>query len=202
MANKDTWHFIGNEFMRARSNTTSPNIRVVTGKAIPTTLYGLLRRPLQQIFIVTPFLEDYEFFGRGPLSTMLERQLAEGTNITLLTLSPEGTNGTNSAFRRKYSLMEFLVARGVEVLFNQRLHAKAFLFDESSVTKACLLGSANLTSAAMNDRLEIAMFTYNRSIFDRVRTVLYQFRNDSDTVQYLQWKHRQATKIKALTEAT
>ena len=188
--------------MTARSDAVPQRIRVVTGNAIPRTLYGLLRRPVEQIFIVTPFLEDYEFYGRGPLSKMLERQLAEGASITLLTMAPEGTNGTKSAFRRKFTLMEFLVARGVEVLFNQRLHAKVFLFDESEVTKACLLGSANLTNAAMNDRLEIAMFTHNRTIYRNVLTVLYGFRNAADTVKYAQWKHKEAAKIKASTEAT
>lgn len=188
--------------MRARSYTNPPRMRVVTGNAIPRTLYGLLRRSLQKIFIVTPFLEDYEFFGRGPLSTMLERQLVEGTSITLLTMSPEGTNGTRSAFRRKYTLMEGLAAKGVEVLFNHRLHAKVFLFDESDVTKACLLGSANLTTAAMNDRLEIATFTYNHTVFNDILAVLYGFRNDSDTVQYAQWKNKEAAKIKAIKEAT
>ena len=188
--------------MTTRSSTDPVRIRVVTGKAIPTTLYGLLRRPVEQIFIVTPFLEDYEFFGRDPLSRMLDRQLAEGTSISLLTTSPPGTNGTKSAFKRKYILMEYLAGRGVEVLFNEHLHAKIFLFNESEVTKACLLGSANLTTAAMNKLLEVAMFTHNRTVFKEVLTVIHRFRNDIATVHYSQWKHKEAATIKAITEGT
>ena len=185
--------------MRAGSSTTAPRIRVVTGNAIPNALYRQLRRPLQHIFIVTPFLQDYEFIGRGPLSQMLERQLVDGTRITLMTTAPQGKK---PEFTRKYTLMELLVAKGVDVLFNDRLHAKIYLFDESDLTKACLLGSANLTNSAMDRLLEVAMFTHNRTIFKDVLTVFYGFRNEVDTIQFSQWKHKEAAKIKAMTEAT
>lgn len=185
--------------MRAGSSAAVPRVRVVTGNAILTTLYQQLRRPLQHIFIVTPFLQDYEFVGRGPLSQMLERQLVDGTSITLMTTAPGGRKGE---FTRKYTLMERLEAKGVDVLFNDRLHAKIYLFDESDVTKACLLGSANLTNSAMNKLLEVAMFTHNRTIFKDVLTVFYGFRNEADTIQFSQWKQKEAAKIKDMTEAT
>ena len=185
--------------MRAGSGAIVPRVSVVTGEAIPTTLYRQLRRPLQHILIVTPFLQDYEFFGRGPLSKMLERQLIDGTTITLMTTAPVGGP---SEFTRKYTLMELLVAKGVDVLFNDRLHAKIYLFDESDVTKACLLGSANLTNSAMDKLLEVAMFTHNRTIFKDVLTVFYKFRNEPDTIRFSRWKHEEAVTIKQKTEAT
>ena len=175
-------------------------LRVVSGKQIPTALYAQLRRPLQRLFIVTPFLEDYEFFGRGPLSVFLSKQLSEGAGVTMLTMPPEGTNGTKSSFLRKYRLMHLFSTRGADVLFNRRLHAKVFLFDETEITKACILGSANLTTAAMNDRLEIAIFTYNRKLFDEVLAIVYKFMNDPTTMTFMQWKHREATKIRAIAE--
>ena len=184
--------------MRSASSTTVTRIRMVTGKAIPTTLYSQLRRPLQHILIITPFLQDYEFVGKGPLSQMLERQLVDGTTITLMTTAPQGRP---SEFTRKYTLMELLVAKGVNVLFNDRLHAKIYLFDESDLTKACLLGSANLTSGAMDKLLEVAMFTHNRTIFKDVLTVFYGFQNEPDTIQFSQWKHREAATIKDKMEA-
>ncbi len=98
--------------------------------------------------------------------------------------------------------MELLVAKGVNVLFNDRLHAKIYLFDESDLTKACLLGSANLTNSAMDKLLEVAMFTHNRTIFKDVLTVFYGFRNERDTIRFSQWKHREAASIKAKMEAT
>ncbi|MCL0041396.1 phospholipase D family protein, partial [Dehalococcoidia bacterium] len=154
----------------------------------------------QRLFIVTPFLEDYEFFGRGPLSKFLSKKLSEGANVTMLTMPPEGTNGTKSSFLRKYRLMHLLSTRGVDVLFNRKLHAKVFLFDESEITKACILGSANLTTAAMNERLEIAIFTYNRKVFDEVLAIVYRFMNDPATTIFVQWKRREAAKIRAIVE--
>jgi len=145
-------------------------------------------------------LEDYEFFGRGPLSVFLSKQLSEGAGVTMLTMPPEGTNGTKSSFLRKYRLMHLFSTRGADVLFNRRLHAKVFLFDETEITKACILGSANLTTAAMNDRLEIAIFTYNRKLFDEVLAIVYKFMNDPTTMTFMQWKHREATKIRAIAE--
>ena len=91
--------------------------RVLSGSNIPVTLYGRLRRSLRTIYIVTPFLEDYEFFGKGPLSRLLLRQIAEGVDITMLTMPPEGKNGTKKAFSRKYKLMNMLYTQGVKVLF-------------------------------------------------------------------------------------
>ena len=184
---------------RATGAAARPIIQVVTGKAIPTMLYRQLRRPLQGILIVTPYLHDYDFFGRGPLSRMLENQLVEGTRITLMTTAP---TGRKSEFTRKYALTELLVTKGVDVLFNDRLHAKIYLFDESDVTKTCLLGSANLTNAAMDRLLEVAMFTHSRTIFEDILTVYYGFRNDPETIQFAQWKRKKAETIKSNTEAT
>lgn len=173
-------------------------LRVVSRKEIPIALYGQLRRPLQRLFIVTPFLEDYEFFGKGPLSKFISKHLSEGTEVSMLTMPPEGTNGTKKAFSRKYILMRLLASQGVDIRFNHKLHAKVFLFEESEITKACILGSANLTAAAMNERLEIAILTYNRQVFDKVLSTIYQFRNDSDTMTFIKWKQHQATRIKEI----
>jgi len=170
--------------------------RILSGSNIPVTLYGRLRRSLRTVYIVTPFLEDYEFFGKGPLSKLLLRQIMEGVDITMLTMPPEGTNGTKKAFSRKYRLMNMLSTQGVKVLFNSKLHAKVFLFDESEVTKACILGSANLTRAAMDERLEIAVFTHNRDFYQRVLSVVVKFRDDSSTKDFLKWKYENAAIIR------
>lgn len=199
MVRKAIYLFEG-KTMRRLDNHSSVRLRVISRKEIPIALYGQLRRPLQRLFIVTPFLEDYEFFGRGPLSKLLSKHLIEGTEITMLTMPPEGTDGTKKSFSRKYILMRLLASQGVNVQFNHKLHAKVFLFDESEVTKACILGSANLTTRAMNELLEIAIFTYNREVFNRVLSTICQFQNDSDTMSFMKWKQKNTAKIKEIME--
>lgn len=186
---------------RRRQGTIIP-LRIISRREIPVALYGQLRRPLQRMFIVTPFLEDYEFFGKGPLSKFILKHVSEGVEVMMLTMPPEGTNGTKASFSRKYVLMKSLVSQGVDVRFNGKLHAKVFLFDESQVTKACILGSANLTAAAMNERLEIAMLSYNREVFKSVLSIIYQFRNDSSTMTFREWKKKEAYKIKQIMGVT
>lgn len=197
MAKRVTCHFEGKAMDRSQ-RSTSARLRVISRKEIPIALYGQLRRPLQRLFIVTPFLEDYEFFGKGPLSRFISKHISEGTEITMLTMPPEGTNGTKKAFTRKYILMRLLASQGVKVQFNHKLHAKVFLFDESEITKACILGSANLTARAMNELLEIAIFTYNREVFNRVLITICQFQNDSDTMSFMKWKQKNTAKIKEI----
>lgn len=184
--------------MQGIQDKTSIYWRVISGRNIPLTLFGRLRRPLRKIFIVTPFLEDYEFYGKGSLSRFLLKHISEGVKITMLTMPPEGKNGTKKSFSRKYKLMNFLAVQGVRVLFNSKLHAKVFLFDESEITKACILGSANLTRAAMEDRLEIAIFTHNRDIYKKVLSIIDEFKEDDDTISFIKWKYEKASLIKEI----
>lgn len=199
MAKRVTCHFEGKAMDRSR-RSIPVRLRVISREEIPIALYGQLRRPLQRLFIVTPFLEDYEFFGKGPLSRFISKHLSEGTEITMLTMPPEGTDGTKKSFSRKYILMRLLASQGVDVQFNHKLHAKVFLFDESEVTKTCILGSANLTARAMNELLEIAIFTHNREVFNRVLITICQFQNDSDTMSFMKWKQKNTAKIKEIME--
>ena len=196
---KVTSHF-EDESRIASRDSKAARLRVITGQEIPTTLYTQLRRPLNRLFIVTPFLEDYEFFGKGPLSKFLSKQLTEGTKISMLTVPPEGINGTKKAFERKYRLTSLLWSRGVDISFNSKLHAKVFLFDESEVTKATILGSANLTTAAMNVRLEIAIFTHNRGVFNEILSIVRRFEKDSGTMTFAKWRAKAASKIKSIME--
>lgn len=197
MAKRVTCHFEGNAMDRSQRSTPI-RLRVISRKEIAIALYGQLRRPLQRLFIVTPFLEDYEFFGKGPLSRFILKHLSESTEITMFTMPPEGTDGTKKSFSRKYILMRLLASQGVNVQFNHKLHAKVFLFDESEVTKACILGSANLTTRAMNELLEIAVFTYNREVFKKVLSTIHQFQNDFDTMSFMEWKQENIAKIKEI----
>jgi len=179
-------------------NKSTMFFRILTGKAIPVALYGQLRRPLKRIFIVTPFLEDYEFLGSSPLSKFLSKHVSEGVGITILTMPPEGTNGTTRSFTRKYQLLNQLMRQGIDVRLNAKLHAKVFLFDESEITRATILGSANLTTAAMNERLEIALLTYNRELFGDVLSIVYKFCNDLSTKTFMKWKLENAVRIRSV----
>lgn len=170
----------------------------ITGRDISIALYARLRRPLKEIWIVTPFLQDYEFFRRSPLSTLLTKQLAEGVKVVLLTMPPEGTNGTRRAFSRKYTLLRRLAHQGAQIWLNRQLHAKVFMFDESQAIRACILGSANLTTAAMNERLEIALLSFNQQLYHDVMRIIRGFLIDSRTKSFFTWRVSKAAEIKRI----
>lgn len=170
----------------------------ITGREIPLALYARLRRNLECIYIVTPFLEDYEFFNKSPLSSFLLRHIAVGTSIYMFTTPPGSPPTSKRAFVMKYRLLDSLNARGVKVQVNPQLHAKIFLFDEPLTTKTTIVGSANLTAPAMNERLEIAFLSFNRELYDRVLSIVKKFLNHNDTKSFLRWKVAEARKIKQI----
>lgn len=168
----------------------------ITGKEIPRAIYARLRRNLQCIYIVTPFLEDYEFFGKSPLSWFLFKHVAAGTSVYMFTTPPGSPPTSQRAFVTKYRLLNSLNARGVKVQVNPQLHAKIFLFEEPAITKTTIVGSANLTVPAMNERLEIALLSFNRELYERVLIIIKKFLNHHDTKTFLRWKIGEAGRIK------
>ena len=170
----------------------------ITGKEIPLALYARLRRNLRCIYIVTPFLEDYEFFKKSPLSSFLLKHIAAGTSVFMFTTPPGSPPSSKQAFSMKYRLLDNLNAQGVEVHVNPQLHAKVFLFDEPPITKATIVGSANLTKPAMDERLEIALLSFNRELYERVLSIIRKFLNHDDTKPFLRWKVSEASKIKQI----
>ena len=89
-------------------------------------------------------MQDYDFWGEGRLSGLLLKQLGWGAAIRLVTTPPPGAV-TSAGFRSKYALLSTLSRHGVEVLLNEKLHAKAYLFMDERNVATTVVGSANLT---------------------------------------------------------
>jgi phosphatidylserine/phosphatidylglycerophosphate/cardiolipin synthase-like enzyme len=149
-------------------------------------IYERFRRPQGSIYIVSPYLQDYAFLGTSPLSTLLLSHLASGAEVTLLTTPPPGSPEKATA-KEKFRLLKQLNDRGVRVLVNNDLHAKIYLFEESSVTKSVILGSANMTTPAMERLLEIALVSYNHELYSGVNRIVARFEHDTRTVPLVRW---------------
>ena len=160
--------------------------RAVTGRAISSELYARLRRPQESIYIVSPFLQDYSFLGTAALSSLLLKQLASGTQVTALTTPPPG-NREKRAAKVKYLLLKMLRERGVRVLVNDMLHAKIYLFEESSITRSVIMGSANMTTPAMDKLLEVAIASYNHDFYKALFQIVIRFENDRGTMNLTRW---------------
>lgn len=170
----------------------------ITGKEIPLALYARLRRNLQCIYIVSPFLEDYKFFNRSPVSSFLLKHLAAGTSVQILTTPPGDPPSSKRAFVMKYRLLNSLNTRGIDIQVNSKLHAKIFLFEEPAITKTTIVGSANLTVPAMNERLEIALLSFNHKLYERILIITKKFLHHHDTTSFIQWKVAESKKIRRM----
>ena len=116
----------------------------------PTLQEAILARSLQphsEVTLVSPFLSLELLLRTARLGRMLDRQLEDGSRVTLITRPPP-PDGLEP--------FKDLEARGVSLLFNRRLHAKLYAFKgaperlgpyATPVTDMLVLGSANLTTS-------------------------------------------------------
>lgn len=167
--------------------TTQP--LAVTGRDISTELYARLRRPQNSIYIVSPYLQDYSFLNTSPLSSLLLNQLSVGTRVTILTTPPPG-RPERSAAKTKYVLLRRLRDQGVRVLVNTELHAKIYLFEESVITRSVIMGSANMTSHAMNELLEVVIASYNHEFYKALFQIVIRFEDHRGTMDLTRWADR------------
>ncbi len=152
-------------------------------------------RQLEQAIIISFSMQDYDFWGNGHLTSHLLRQLALGARIVVMTTPPRGETGLGIEFKRKLSLLEDLQKNGAEVYLNDRLHAKAYLFSDSSDSKMLIVGSANLTSSgfglpgtASNDLLELALLTEDsRSYSSTLQFIEARLIGNPDTLEFSAW---------------
>ena len=158
---------------------------------------------LTKATIISYNMQDYDFWGNGRLSSHLLRQLALGAEIVVMTTPPPGKTGDGTAFREKLSLLEDLQRNGAEVYVHERLHAKAYLFLDSSDSKMLIVGSANLTSggfgrrgANSNDLLELALLTGDPEIYTSTMQVIEaKLFGDSDTLEFATWVGLNRSKV-------
>ena len=158
-------------------------------------------RQLERATIVSYTMQDYDFLGHGLLSQHLFRQLAFGAQIVVMTTPPRGKTGKGKEFKRKLELLEKLDQYGADVYLHDRLHAKAYLFNDSNDAKMLIVGSANLTSSGFgrsginsNDLLELALLTGDPHIYSSTLQIIEnRIIGDPVTLDFATWvRHNQA----------
>lgn len=160
------------------------------------------RTTLKSATIVSFNMQDYDFWGHGHLSHLLMRQLTLGASIQLITTPPPGTP-KNARFRAKYALLSTLNKNGVQVFLNEKLHAKAYLFLDSTDTTTTIVGSANLTGpgfgmtlAPKDNLVELAMVTGDSSTLQHaLQFVQSKILADARTEGFATWFSRNSIEI-------
>jgi hypothetical protein len=160
------------------------------------------RNVLKTALIVSFNMQDYDFWGHGALSHLLLRQLALGASIQLVTTPPPG-KPTGTAFKAKYKLLSELQKNGVTVFLNEKLHAKAYLFQDTNDTATAIVGSANLTGPGFGMHLtpydnlvEMAMLCGDPQIFKSATDFIEKkIRNDHRTEEFATWFSKNSVEI-------
>lgn len=161
------------------------------------------RTILKSATIVSYNMQDYMFWGHGNLSRLLLRQLSFGARIRLMTTPPPG-RPTRTAFAEKYRLVSQLVRYGAEVFFNEKLHAKAYLFLDSSDVTTTIIGSANLTGPGFGLRLtpadslvEMCVYCPHTQFFHEANQFIdTKVVNDGRTEDFATWFSKNSIEIR------
>lgn len=158
---------------------------------------------LTKAMIVSFNMQDYEFWGNGRLSDHLLRQLANGAQIKVLTTPPPGKTGSGSAFKNKLMLLETLDKFGAEVYLHDRLHAKAYLFEDENNGKRMIVGSPNLTAEGFGSGgssgdglLELALLTGDDLVFSTTASFIEtDLLGNANTLEFATWVALNGSKI-------
>lgn len=160
------------------------------------------RKTLKTATIVSYNMQDYDFWGHGKLSHLLMRQLTLGASVRVMTTPPPG-KVTGAAFRSKYALLSTLSRNGVQVFLNEKLHAKAYLFQDSTDATTTIVGSANLTGPGFgmtltpkDNLVELAMISEeSRLLQDVLQFVHAKIVGDTRTEDFATWFSRNSVEI-------
>ncbi len=160
------------------------------------------RTTLKSATIVSYNMQDYDFWGHGNLSHLLMRQLTLGASIRLMTTPPPG-KATGSAFRSKYALLSTLSKNGVQIFLNEKLHAKAYLFLDSTDATTTIVGSPNLTGPGFgmtltprDNLVELAMVSGESTMLhDVLQFVQAKIVGDTRTEDFATWFSRNSGEI-------
>jgi len=155
----------------------------LTGKNIRLALFGRLRRRAARCYVVSPFLEDYEFEPLDTLSHFLGKYVDDGCHVILLTCPPAGKV---SEVLRKHELLEKFQRKGVNVRVNASLHAKVYLFVDDHRPMS-MVGSANMTSGGMEKHIELALLSHNAALTSRLEVNIRRFLDLPGTITFRRW---------------
>jgi hypothetical protein len=183
---------------------TLPYVAVLDGGEVALEVLQAIgyRAVLKNATIVSYTMHDYDFWGQASLSHLLLRQLALGASVRLMTTPPPGKT-TSAGFKAKYTLVKTLQQNGVEVFFNDKLHAKAYLFVDTNGVCTAIVGSSNLTGPgfgmrlAPQDNLVEMNFHCTDGIIlkDAIDFVENRIVNDNRTEDYATWLARNIVEI-------
>ena len=177
--------------------SSSTYISPITGQAVPLEILQCIGvfRQLQEAYIITYTLQNYDFSGHGILSTLLARQITNGAKIKLMTTPPPG-KPHKSTFKEKLRILEQLDHSGIELYLHDNLHAKVYLFLDDMQKNTTIVGSANLShrgfgrpGSSQDNLLELALITNEPNIYHSVLTTIQNsFINDKMTSDFSTWK--------------
>ena len=157
---------------------------------------------LKTATIVTYTLQDYVFDGHGSVSDLLRRQMAHGAEVTLVT-TPPPYNPEKRPYRDKLALLETLAGDGIRLLLNEFVHAKVYLFTDTRDRRTAIVGSANLTHAALGGSasnpkrlLELSWLSGSPDVYARTAAVVAsRILSDRDTVDFATWRSNNTAAI-------
>jgi hypothetical protein len=160
------------------------------------------RNVLKTATIVSYNMQDYDFWGQGALSHLLLRQLALGASIQLMTTPPPG-KPTGAAFKAKYKLLSELQKNGIRIFLNEKLHAKAYLFLDTTDAATAIVGSANLTGPGFGMHLtpddnlvEMSILCGDPNMFkNAMHFVENKILNDRRTEEFATWFSKNSVEI-------
>jgi hypothetical protein len=185
-------------------NASAGPIQFLDGSEIALEVLQAIgyRKVLKSATIISYNMQDYDFWGHGYLSHLLLRQLTLGASIQLFTTPPPG-KPTNATFRSKYNLLATLDKSGVQILLNEKLHAKAYLFLDSTDQTTTIVGSANLTGPGFGMKLtphdslvELAMMSSHPPFLqDALTFVQTKIIGDTRTEDFATWFSRNSVEI-------
>src|ERR1700730_10170773 len=176
--------------------TATPIIALLDGGEVALEVLQAIsyRTVLKSATIVSYNMQDYAFWSQGTLSHLLLRQLAFGASIRLMTTPPPG-KPAKAGFKDKYILLSSLQKSGVTVYLNDKLHAKAYLFQDSKEATTAIVGSAHLTGPGFGLRhapdeslVEMAALSGSVDIFNAANEFVdKKIVNDRRTEEFGLW---------------
>jgi phosphatidylserine/phosphatidylglycerophosphate/cardiolipin synthase-like enzyme len=151
-------------------------------------------RLLRKAILISYTLQDYEFTGHGLVSDLLRRQLALGAKITVLT-TPPPFNPKKNPYKDKLRLLEKLDADGINVLLNERVHAKVYLFSDADDRHTAIVGSANLSHGGFGVKgtdvgwHEVSLLCTDTDLFQKTSSLVENgMMADRNTMDFSTWR--------------
>lgn len=192
-----TNEFSGRYLERSAVGGGSPEVRPRLGHEVADEVLQQIgaASTLRQATIISYNMQDYNFEGQGHLSDLLKRQIVDGARVVVMTTPPPGKSGNRKAFQQKLTLLEKLSREGAEVHLNERLHAKAYLFQKAIDEKRTIVGSPNLTDRGFGLKrngnisfLELALSTTSSQTYGSTQEVIEsRLYGDSGTMTFEDW---------------